>query len=68
MTDETLGLLPAKEVKLGTFVKRTMNAKRIYLMGSYDRSIRAYVLHAEDDISVSINVKPTALLFVGFTF
>jgi len=42
--------------------------KKVYIMGSYDRSLKKYRIDDSDDISKDRLVKGTQLLEVGFNY
>lgn len=57
-----------KNVKLNEFIKRSLEANKVYRRGSYDRQLKAYECHDVEDISRSIYIKSNKVVFVGFTY
>lgn len=59
---------PIKAVKNGEYIKRSADAKRVYIRGQYCRANRAYECMAADDINKTIYIKPEKIIFFGFTY
>lgn len=57
-----------KNVKLNEFIKRSLEANKVYRRGSYDRQLKAYECHDVEDISRSIYIKANKAVFIGFTY
>lgn len=51
-----------------TYIKRTQNAKRIYLITGYCKMNKAYECQAFDDISAVIYLKADKPVFIDFEF
>jgi hypothetical protein len=60
--------LPLRDVKPGDFVRRKQDAKTTYVKGAYDRGSKTFSLTDFDDMNREIFLKPTTLVWVGFTF
>ena len=56
---------PVKDVRAGEFVKRKPGARKTYRVEGYDRTDRLYVLQDTDDISRSLSVKGSTLVYFG---
>lgn len=52
----------------GEYVKRKPDAKKVYIVGEYDKEFGRFRLDDADDISRDIMVKPGTLLVFGFTY
>ena len=61
-------LAPVQNIKQGEFVKRTPEAKRVYIRREYDPTFKVYCLQAFDDISFYIYVKRGVALAYDFEF
>lgn len=55
-----------KKIKKGEYVKRKLEANRVWVRGDYCRSQKKFSLTAFDDHCMEIFVKPTTELFVNF--
>lgn len=61
-------MVNVRKIKKGEFVKRKADALKTYIRGDYCRIQKKFSLTDVDDHCREIFVKPTADLFVGFTF
>jgi len=61
-------VLPLRDVKPGDFVRRKQDSKTTYVKGAYDRASKTFSLTDFDDMNREIFLKPTTLVWVGFTF
>ena len=57
-----------RDAKPGEFVKRTADAKTVYVKGAYDRATKRFTLTDWDDANHEIFVKADKTVFVGFDF
>ena len=57
-----------QSIKVGEYVKRQADAKKVYQRGAYDASTKTYSLNDVDDISREIRVKKNTVLHIGFTY
>lgn len=57
-----------EDLKLGEYVKRKADAKKVYRRGEYDHATKRYALSDCDDICREVYVKRGTELFVGFTY
>jgi len=62
------GWYSIKELPKGTFVKRSEFAKKIYIVGNYDRMAKAYEMDHVDDISMQSLVRGSTKVWAGFTY
>jgi hypothetical protein len=61
-------LITLKSAKKGEYIKRTADAKRVYIKGAYCRNFKGYECTAADDCSASIFIRADKLVFIGFTY
>jgi hypothetical protein len=66
--DNHYDVAPVEKLKKGEFVKRKPDARKVYTIVGYDRSLRKYQLDDHDDISRCIWVKAGTPLVYGFTY
>lgn len=52
----------------GEYVKRTPDAKKVYVVEGYDRVARKYALTDADDMNRQLYVKKGTLVWAGFTY
>ena len=57
-----------EDIKLGEYVKRKPDAKRVYIRGAYERHSKTYSLTDTDDTCKEIFVSKGTVLYVGFTY
>ncbi len=57
-----------KSVKTGDYIKRTADAKTVYIKGAYDRANRSFSCVDANDINREIFIKSDKSVFVGFTY
>ena len=57
-----------EKVKKGEFLKRKLDAKKIYTRGDYDRTHGRYRIDDWDAISRDMLLSKGTLVWVGFTF
>jgi hypothetical protein len=56
------------ELSKGELVKRSPAAKKVYIVGNYDRQAKAYELDHYDDISMQSLVRGSTKVYAGFTY
>lgn len=57
-----------RDVKRGEYFKRKPEAAAVFKRGEYDRSAKRISGIAFDDISREVLLRPSTLVYVGFTF
>ena len=57
-----------KQVSIGEYVKRKVDAKTVYIRQDYDRTTKTYCLQDTEDMSRCIYLKAATVVFVGFTY
>jgi hypothetical protein len=58
-----------RDVKRGEFFQRQPGpGRRVFVRGEYDRSTKRISSRAFDDISRVLHLRPSTLVFIGFTF
>jgi hypothetical protein len=57
-----------EDIKLGEYVKRKADAKKVYRRGCYDAAIKRYALTDCEDINREVYVKKGTKLHIGFTY
>lgn len=60
--------LPVMLIKKGEYVKRKIDAKKVYVRGEYNRSSGKYALQDCDDTNREIFVSGITMLHIGFTY
>jgi hypothetical protein len=68
MDNESQQQVPLRSVKVGDFFRRSAEATKTYTRGQYYRDVKRYQCNDEDDISQSIDLKGSTIVFVGFTY
>jgi hypothetical protein len=66
--DATESQRPLSNVQRGVYVKRKLGAAKVYQRGAYDPGTRRYELIDCDDISRSIWLRGSTVVWVGFTY
>ena len=61
-------LAPVQDIKQGEFVKRTPEAKRVYIRREYEPTFKVYSLQAFDDANFYVHVKRGVALVHDFEF
>lgn len=56
------------KVKKGEFIRRKADSKKTYTKGEYQRDVKRFQCNDEDDISRSIDLPGSTIVFVGFTY
>lgn len=57
-----------RDVKPGEYFKRKPDARAVFVRGAYDRGVKRISATDFDDISREIHLRPSTLVFIGFTF
>jgi len=57
-----------KNVKRGEFLKRKIDANKVYVRGEYDRHYKKFRCDDWDDISRDMLIDGEKIVFVDFTF
>lgn len=57
-----------KDCKKGEYIKRTVDAKKVYIRGDYNRATKSFSLIDCDDCNHEIFVKANKAVFIGFTY
>lgn len=62
------GYRALSDLKKGEFFKRKADARKVYRKGDYDRAERKFAGMDEDDISRTIYLKGSTMVYVGFDY
>ena len=57
-----------KQIKAGDYIKRKIDAKTVYIKGTYDRATKSFSCIDTEDICREVFIKADKLVFVGFTY
>lgn len=57
-----------RDTKRGEYIKRKPDAKTVWVRGEYDRTMKAYSLTDTDDMNREMWLKPSTLVYIGFTY
>ena len=57
-----------RNTKIGEYIKRTADARGVYVRGEYVKQRKSFACYAFDDISKVIHIKADKWIFVGFDF
>ena len=69
VTDQTDSkIVEIRSLKRGEFFTRKQHSNSVYIRGEYDRSYKRFDCANCDDISREIYLKPTAKVWIGFTY
>jgi hypothetical protein len=56
------------ELMKGEIVKRGPGSKKMYIVGNYDRQVKAYEMDHADDISIQSLVRGSTKVWAGFEY
>ena len=65
---DAAGYRALSDLKKGEFFKRKADARKVYRKGDYDRAERKFAGMDEDDISRTIYLKGSTMVYVGFDY
>lgn len=65
---DTMTPVLLKNVKRGEFIRRKRDSGKTYIRGEYDREFKRYVCDDTSDISKSMLLRGSTIVFVGFTY
>ena len=57
-----------RNVKPGEYIKRTAEAKAVYIKGAYNKSSKSFSCTDCEDISREVFIKADKQVFIGFTY
>ena len=65
---DVMNEIALRHVGKGDLVKRKPDAKTVYVVNHYDRASKTYSLSDWNDMNREIFLKPSTMVYVGFTF
>lgn len=65
---DVMNEIALRHVGKGDLVKRKPDAKAVYVVNHYDRASKTYSLSDWHDMNREIFLKPSTMVYVGFTF
>ena len=65
---DVMNEIALRHVGNGDLVKRKPDAKTVYVVNHYDRASKTYSLSDWNDMNREIFLKPSTMVYVGFTF
>lgn len=57
-----------RDTKRGEYIKRKPDAKTVYIRGAYDAATKRISLIDTEDMNRELFLKPSAVVYVGFTY
>jgi len=61
-------LIALREIKQGEYIKRTNEAKKVYIKAHYNRADKTFTCTDTDDIGRSIFIKADKMVVVEFDY